>query len=89
MTKHRTHRDLLARDARDERALERRLDLDLLAREVLRRLVGEEQRHFLDELAEVHRRRRAVAQVRELVLDQRMRDVRDASRLLRGRRHAT
>ena len=52
--------------------LERRLDVDVLGRQVLRRLVGEEQRHLLDELAEVHGRRVFVPQVRQLVLDERV-----------------
>src|SRR3954469_13927989 len=72
---HRADGDLLPRDARHGRALERRLDLDLLDREVLRRFVGEEQRDFLDELPEMDGRRLAVAEVRELVLDERMGDV--------------
>ena len=58
-------------------ALERRLDLDRLGRKVLRRLVGEEQRHLLDELAEVDGRRVLVAQVRQLVLHERVGDVRE------------
>jgi small subunit ribosomal protein S1 len=59
-------------------AFERRLDLDVLARQVLRRLVGEEQRHLLDELAEVDGRRVLVAQVGELVLHQRVQNFRHA-----------
>ena len=74
----RADRDLLSGDARERRALERRLDLDVLRRQVLRRLVGEEQRHFLDELAEVDRRGVLVSQVRELVLDERVPDLGDA-----------
>src|SRR5205085_9440416 len=42
-----------------------------------RRLVGEEQCDFVHELAEVDRGRRTVAEIRELVLDERMRDVRE------------
>jgi hypothetical protein len=60
--------------------LERRLDLDRLGREVLRRLVGEEQRDLVGELAEVDGRRVLVAQVRELVLDERVRDDRERGR---------
>ena len=66
--------DLLARDAPGGRVLERRLDLDLFVREVLRRLVGEEERQLVHELAEHLRRRRDVAKQPELVLDQRMRN---------------
>ena len=59
--------------------LERRLDLDVLGRELLRRLVGQEQRDLLDELPEVDGRRVLVAQVRQLVLHERVRHVRDAA----------
>ena len=62
---------------RARHALERRLDLDLLVGEVLRRLVGEQQRQLVDELAEHLRRRRDVAQQPELVLDERVRDLGD------------
>ena len=68
----RADRDLLAGDPPRRRALERRLDLDLLVGQVLRRLVGQEQRELVDELAEHLRRRRDVAQEPELVLDERM-----------------
>ena len=59
--------------------LERGLDLDLLVGEVLRRLVRQEQRQLVDELAEHLRRRRDVPQQPELVLDERMRHFRDRS----------
>ena len=59
--------------------LERRLDLDVFGRKLLRRLVGQQQRDLLDELAEVDGRRVLVAQVRQLVLDQRVRHMRDAA----------
>jgi hypothetical protein len=68
----RAHRDLLARDAARRGHLERRLDLDLLVREVLGGLVGEEQRELVHELAEHLRGRRHVPQQPELVLNQRM-----------------
>ena len=71
---HRADGDLLAGDALRGHALERRLDLDALGGHLLRRLVGEEQRDLVDELAEVDGRRRGVAQVRELVLDERVVD---------------
>src|SRR5262249_12569920 len=73
-TEDRADGDLFARDTRHRRHLERRVDVDVLGREVLRRLVGEEQRHFLDELPEVDGRRVLVPQVRELVLDERVAD---------------
>ena len=57
--------------------LERRLDVDVLGRQVLRRLVGQEQRDLVDELAEVDGRRVLVPQVRELVLDERVLDLDD------------
>ena len=69
---------LLPGDALRVHPLEGRLDLDRLGREVLRRLVGEQQRHLVHELAEVDGRRLLVAQVRELVLHQRVRDDRYA-----------
>ena len=74
----RAHGDLLAGDARERLHLERRLDVDVLGREILRRLVGEEQRDLLDELAEVDGRRVLVPQVRQLVLDERVSDLGDA-----------
>ena len=49
-------------------------------RHVLRRLVGEEQRDLLGELAEVDGRRVLVAEVAELVLDERVLDHREARR---------
>ena len=54
------------------RLLERRLDLDLLVGEALRRLVRQEQRQLVDELPEHLRRRRHVAQQPELVPDERV-----------------
>ena len=54
---HRADGDLFPGDALHGRPLERRLDLDVLGREVLRRLVGQEQRDLVRDLAEVHRRR--------------------------------
>ena len=71
---HRADRHLLAGDALRGHRLERRLDLVVLGREVLRRLVREEQRDLVRELAEVDGRRLLVAQVAELVLDERMLD---------------
>ena len=71
----RAHGDLLARDPPRGHPLERRLDLDLLVGEVLRRLVGQEQRELVHELTEHLRRRRDVAQQPELVLHERMRDL--------------
>ena len=53
--------DLLARDALGSRALERRLDLDLLDPHLLGRLVGEEQRQLVHEPAEHRRCRGCVA----------------------------
>jgi hypothetical protein len=77
---HRADRHLLARDPLDDRALERGLDLDVLGRKVLRRLVGEQQRHLVRDLAEMDGGRVLLAQVRELVLNQRMRDLDDLGR---------
>jgi hypothetical protein len=74
---HWADRDLLAGDALRAHHLERGLDLDRVGREVLRRLVGEEQRQLVDELAEMDGRRVLVPQVRELVLDERVRDDRE------------
>jgi hypothetical protein len=79
--------DLLPCDPLHLGALERRLDLVGLGREVLRRLVGEQQRQLVGELAEVDGRRVLVAQVRELVLDERVRHDRDAASRLDA--HAT
>jgi hypothetical protein len=78
-TQDRADRDLLARDALGPHHLERRLDLDRLGGEVLGRLVGQEQRELVDELPEVDGGRVLVAEVRELVLDQRMGDDREAA----------
>ena len=68
----RADRDLLARDPPRGRALERRLDLDLLVGQVLRRLVREEERELVHELPEHLRRRRDVPEQAELVLHERM-----------------
>jgi hypothetical protein len=76
---HRADRHLLARDPLRRHPLERGLDLDRLRREVLRRLVGEEQGDLVDELAEVDRRRRLVPEIGELVLDERVLDLGDAA----------
>ena len=54
--------------------LVRRLHLDDLGRELLRRLVGQQERQLVDELAEHLRRRRLVAQQAELVPDERVVD---------------
>jgi hypothetical protein len=86
---HRADGDLLAGDARRVHPLERRLDLDVLDREVLRRLVRQQERDLLDELAEVDRRRVLVPQVRELVLDERVRDVGQPTLRGDGLGHAT
>ena len=72
---HRAHGDLLAGDPLHDGLLERRLDLDVLGREVLRRLVGQEQRDLVRDLAEVDGRRVFLAQVGELVLHQRVLDL--------------
>jgi hypothetical protein len=77
----RTDRDLLTRDPLRGHPLERRLHLVVLGRQVLRRLVGQEQRDLLRQLAEVNGRRRLLAQVAQLVLDERMRDDRQPLRL--------
>jgi hypothetical protein len=58
--------------------LERRLDVDIGGRQVLRRLVRQEQRDLLDELAEMNGRCVLVPQVRQLVLDQRVPNLCDA-----------
>ena len=60
-TQDRADGDLLAGDAAPGSPLERRLDLDLLVREILRGLVREEQRELVHELSEHLRRRRDVA----------------------------
>jgi hypothetical protein len=52
---------------------ERSLDLAVVGREIGRRLVQEERRDLGDELAEDLRRRRLVAQTRDLLLYERMR----------------
>jgi hypothetical protein len=80
--------DLLPGDALRRHLLERRLDLPLLRLHVLRRLVGEQQRHLVDELPEVDGRRLDVAQVRKLVLHERMLDDGHPLRL-HGRGHVT
>ena len=72
--------DLLPGDPRHRHPLERRGDLDLLDREVLGHLVGEEHRDLVDELAEELRRSLLVAEQPELVLHQRMVDDGDALR---------
>ena len=74
---HRADRNLLARDPLRHHPFERRLDLDRLGRKVLGRFVGQQQRHLVGELAEVDGRRLLVAQVRQLVLHQRVRDDRE------------
>ena len=71
---HRTDRDLLAVDPLRGHPLERRLDLPRLGLHVLRRLVGQEERDLVRELAEEDGRGLPVAQVRELVLDERVLD---------------
>ena len=70
----RADRDLLPRDPLRRHGLERRFDLRAFGGHVLRRLVREEERDLVRELAEVDGRRLLVAQVAELVLDQRMAD---------------
>src|ERR1041385_6639690 len=69
----RHERELLPRDLTAHRFLERRFDLDRLERQVLRDLVRHQHRDLVDELLEVTRAGAFVAQDRELVLDQRMR----------------
>ena len=54
--------------------------IDALVREILRRLVGEQERELVDELPEHLRRRRHVAKQAELVRDERMLDLGDAGR---------
>ena len=71
---HRADRDLLAGDALRRHPLERRLDLRRLGRHVLRRLVREQERDLVRELAEVDGRRVLVAEVAQLVLDERVLD---------------
>src|SRR4029079_1509321 len=68
----RAHRHLLAGDPLNRRSLERRLDLDLLRGETLRRLVREEERDLVHELAKEMRRRGVVGQHPALVLDKPM-----------------
>ncbi len=58
-----------------ELAALRRRDLDLLGRQVLRRLVGQEECQLVDELAEHVRRRLDVPQQAQLVLDERVLDL--------------
>src|SRR4029079_17271800 len=74
--------ELLARDPLDLRPLERRLHTDRLLRDVLRRLVREERGQLADEPAEVARRRSPVAQVRQLVPDERVVDMDDLAHAL-------
>src|SRR5439155_25126803 len=83
----RTHGDLLAADAREATNLERGLNLDVLRRQVLRRLVRQQQRDLVHQLAEVDRRRVPVAQVRQLVLDERVLDLDDDAGAGLGHRH--
>ena len=64
--------DLLAGDPLGLHRLERSLDLDRLGGKVLRRLVGEEQRELVDELAEVDGRSVLVSKIGQLVLDERV-----------------
>jgi hypothetical protein len=78
---HRADGHLLALDPLCGHLLERRLDLVRLRRHVLRRLVREQQRQLVHELAEVDGRRLLVPEVAELVLDERMRDDGEAALL--------
>jgi hypothetical protein len=80
-TQHGAHGDLLAGDALRRHRLERRLDLVVLGGKLLRRLVREQERDLVRELAEVDGRRLLVPQVAELVLDERMLDDRQTVRL--------
>ena len=84
---HRADGDLLARDPLRRHLLERRLDLVRLRRHVLRRLVREQQRQLVHELAEVDGRRLLVPQVAELVLDERVRDDGEAAASRSCRNH--
>src|SRR5205823_2742286 len=85
----RTDGDLLAGDPSRGRALHGRLDLDLLVREILRRLVGQKERELVDELPELLGRRRDVAQEAELVLDERVVDLDDRPSAGDGGVHVT
>jgi hypothetical protein len=70
----RHERELLAGHLPAAEALEWRLDVRLLERKVLCRFVGHQHRNLVHEGLEVARVRGAIAQPRELVLDQRMVD---------------
>jgi len=83
----RAHGHLLATDPREHPALQRGLDVDVFSRQVLRRLVGQEQRDLVDELAEVDGRCVLVPQVRELVLDERVLDLDDLRGVRLGHGH--
>ncbi len=67
--------------------LERRLHLDVLGRQILRRFVGQQKRDLVHELAEVNGRSVLVAKVRELVLDERVLDLDDAACAYRRHGH--
>jgi hypothetical protein len=82
----RDERELLTGDPLADGSLERRLDSDILEREVGRRLVGHQHRDLVDELLEDLRRRAAIAENRDLVLDERMADERQSGKR-RGSRH--
>ena len=66
--------DLLAREHLALALRDRRLDLDVLEREIARDLVRHEHGDLLEELAEILRARRLLAHERELVLDERVVD---------------
>jgi hypothetical protein len=83
----RHQRQLLARDLAARHPLKGRVDLDRLRRQVLGGLIGHEHRDLAHELLEVARAGLAVAEDRELVLDQRMIEHREIREL--GGRHAT
>jgi hypothetical protein len=80
--KNRYERELLPAHALADRGLEGRIDRRGLEREIVRRLVRHEHRDLVDQLLEDLRRRPAIAQNGELVLNQRVRD--DAQRGIRG-----
>ena len=71
--------ELLARDLAAGRPLERGLDLDRLGRQVLGGLVGHEHRDLVHQLLEVAGAGGAVAQDRELVLDEGVGDESDVA----------
>jgi hypothetical protein len=79
-------RELLAGDALADGSLEGRVDRDVFEREVGRGLVGHEHRDLVDEFLENLRRRAAVAENRDLVLDERMADEGQSGKR-RGSRH--